>query len=235
MSSMPCPKGNHHVLQAKRWPSPGDLQVHRGASEAIQRRGNVPSSWGCSQWLLRVASRTCFKRGQEDSRLLRLIRASFSASHGIYGAPRVFLDLREGGETCSKHRVARLMRENGIASRSRLSNQACIDRQAVGLNSESASAAVHGHAPEQGVGYRHHLHPNMARLALPGCGDGLVFPQDHRLVDEPDDPSRARSRCRSKGGPTPPPESTLIHSDQGTQYGSDAWRRFCKSNQLDRA
>jgi putative transposase len=26
---------------------------------------------------------------------------------------------------------------------------------------------------------------------------------------------------------------TLIHSDQGTQYGSDAWRRFCKANRLE--
>jgi putative transposase len=46
--------------------------------------------------------------------LLRLIRASFVASHGIYGSLRVFLDLREAGETCSKHRVARLMREHGL-------------------------------------------------------------------------------------------------------------------------
>lgn len=56
-------------------------------------------------------------RAQEDVRLLRLIRASFVASHGIYGSPRVFLDLREAGETCSKHRVARLMRVNGIQAR----------------------------------------------------------------------------------------------------------------------
>jgi putative transposase len=53
-------------------------------------------------------------RAQEDERLLRLIRASFLASHGIYGAPRILLDLRERGETCSKHRVERLMRENGL-------------------------------------------------------------------------------------------------------------------------
>ena len=53
-------------------------------------------------------------RAIEDKRLLRLIRASFAASQGVYGAPRVFLDLREAGETCSKHRVARLMRENDI-------------------------------------------------------------------------------------------------------------------------
>lgn len=46
-----------------------------------------------------------------------LIRASFAASHGISGAPRVFLDLREAGETCSKHRVARLMRVNKIRPR----------------------------------------------------------------------------------------------------------------------
>lgn len=29
------------------------------------------------------------------------------------------------------------------------------------------------------------------------------------------------------------PRRALIHSDQGTQYGSDAWRRFCKTNHLE--
>src|SRR4029450_5447666 len=29
------------------------------------------------------------------------------------------------------------------------------------------------------------------------------------------------------------PRGTLIHSDQGTQYGSDAWRSFCRSNHLE--
>lgn len=53
-------------------------------------------------------------RAKEDQRLLRLIRASYQASHGVYRARRVFLDLREAGETCSRHRVERLMRENGI-------------------------------------------------------------------------------------------------------------------------
>jgi len=54
------------------------------------------------------------ERAREDARLLRLIRASYAASHGVYGARRVLLDLREAGETCSKHRVARLMRVNKI-------------------------------------------------------------------------------------------------------------------------
>ncbi len=29
------------------------------------------------------------------------------------------------------------------------------------------------------------------------------------------------------------PRGTIIHSDQGTQYGSDAWRRFCSANRLE--
>jgi putative transposase len=29
------------------------------------------------------------------------------------------------------------------------------------------------------------------------------------------------------------PRGTLIHSDQGGQYGSDAWRRFCRSSHLE--
>jgi putative transposase len=62
---------------------------------------------GYYAWLLQPVS----TRAQEDARLLRLIRASLVASHSIYGAPRVFLDLREAGATCSKHRVARLMRQ----------------------------------------------------------------------------------------------------------------------------
>ncbi len=66
---------------------------------------------GYYDWLREPVS----NHAQEDARLLRLIRASFIASHGIYGAPRVFLDLREAGETCSKHRVARLMRESPSA------------------------------------------------------------------------------------------------------------------------
>lgn len=48
---------------------------------------------GHYDWLQQPIS----NRAQEDARLLRLIRASFVASHGIYGAPRVFLDLREAG------------------------------------------------------------------------------------------------------------------------------------------
>lgn len=29
------------------------------------------------------------------------------------------------------------------------------------------------------------------------------------------------------------PRGTIVHSDQGGQYGSDDWRRFCRTNRLE--
>jgi len=87
------------------------IQAHRDrytVQTMCRVLGVAPS--GYYEWLQQPIS----NRAEEDARLLRLIRASFIASHGIYGAPRVFLDLREAGETCSKHRVARLMREANL-------------------------------------------------------------------------------------------------------------------------
>src|SRR3954447_4689810 len=87
------------------------IKAHRNKHtvQAMCRLLGVAPS-GYYAWLAHPMS----DRAQEDARLLRLIRASFAASQGIYGAPRVFLDLREAGEACSKHRVARLMRENRL-------------------------------------------------------------------------------------------------------------------------
>lgn len=50
----------------------------------------------------------------EDGRLFELIRHSYIGSGRVYGAPRVFGDLREAGETCGHNRVARIMRINRI-------------------------------------------------------------------------------------------------------------------------
>jgi len=50
--------------------------------------------------------------GQEKGLFVEGEWISGGTSHGIYRAPRVFIDLREVGEKCSKHRVMRLMRVN---------------------------------------------------------------------------------------------------------------------------
>ena len=56
-------------------------------------------------------------RSREDRRLLTKIRASHERSRSTYGAQRIHADLREDGERCGRHRVARLMREDGLVAR----------------------------------------------------------------------------------------------------------------------
>jgi putative transposase len=172
-------------------------------------------------------------RALEDARLGRLIRASFVASQGIHGAPRVFLDLREAGETCSKHRVARLMREQRLRE-------------------------LHGYRTRRwSVGKPAILIPNLLQRRFTVTRPNRAWVTDityvrtwqgwlylavvmdlfsRKIIGWAARPTIHRElvldavlmavRARR-------PRGTLIHSDQGTQYGSDAWRRFCRSNRLE--
>ncbi len=54
------------------------------------------------------------KRAIEDQRLLKLIKEFYIASSATYGSPWIHRDLRDAGEICSVHRVARIMRENKL-------------------------------------------------------------------------------------------------------------------------
>jgi len=189
--------------------------------------GVAPS--GYYDWLQQPIS----NRAQEDARLLRLIRASFVASQGVYGAPRVFLDLREAGETCSKHRVMRLMRVNNL----RALHGYRTRRWSVG----KPSVLIPNILKRQFTVTR----PNKARvtdITYIRTWQGWLYLAvvmdlfSRRIVGWATGPSIRREvvldavlmavrRRRPRG--------TLVHSDQGTQFGSDAWRRFCRSNHLE--
>ena len=172
-------------------------------------------------------------RAQEDARLLRLIRASFTASQGIYGAPRVFLDLREAGETCSKHRVARLMRENRLrALHGYRTRRWSVGKPAVlipNLLQRQFTVTRPNKAwvtdltyirTWQGWLYLAVVMDLFSRKVV-GWSAGPIIHRELVL----DAVLMAVRRRRPRG--------TMIHSDQGTQYGCDAWRRFCHSNRLE--
>lgn len=72
------------------------IKAHRSEFDrAVRYRLLDVSRSGFYKWLRNPLS----DRALEDQRLLSLIRAAYTASHGVYGAPRTFLDLREAGET----------------------------------------------------------------------------------------------------------------------------------------
>jgi putative transposase len=65
-------------------------------------------------WRARAASPS--RRQREDAELLERINKIRSAHEfaATYGSPRVGLELRHQGARCSRKRVERIMRENGL-------------------------------------------------------------------------------------------------------------------------
>jgi putative transposase len=60
------------------------------------------------------------QRKREDAQLSSHIRQIFVSHREVYGSPRMHAQLADQGYRCSRKRIARLMRENGItASRKR--------------------------------------------------------------------------------------------------------------------
>ena len=206
------------------------IKAHRKLfpTEVMCRELGVAPS-GYYQWLKCPQS----ARAVEDARLLRLIRASFKASQGVYGAPRVFLDLREAGETCSKHRVARLMRADGLRAlhgyRTRrwevgkpaVLTPNLLERQFSPTKANAAWATDITYIRTwQGWLYLAVVIDLFSRKVV-GWAAG---PTIHRELVLDALASAVKQRR---------PRGTIIHSDQGVQFGSDAWRRFCRANHLE--
>ncbi len=155
------------------------------------------------------------------------------ASGGIYGSPRVFADLREAGEKCGKHRVERIMRNHKIK-------------------------AIRGYrSPKAVKGRPSILAPNRVNREFTVDAPDLVWVTDITYIRTwqgwlylavvLDLHSRAVVGWSMK--PTiakevvldalmmavwrrKPTQEVIVHSDQGSQYGSDDWKRFCDANKL---
>lgn len=90
-----------------------------------KHRGVWPVSWMCEAlgvsrsgfhaWLTRSPS----ARSRDDDVLARHIQASFLLSDRTYGARRVWRDVLAQGFACGLHRVERLMRARGLRARPR--------------------------------------------------------------------------------------------------------------------
>ncbi len=68
------------------------------------------SASGYYAWKARITSR----RQREDLVFLAHIRSHFTCSNETYGSPRMHAELKAQGLSIGRHRVARLMRDNGL-------------------------------------------------------------------------------------------------------------------------
>ena len=87
---------------------------HRNAHDVgLMCQALAVSRSGFYAWIDRPPS----EQEKESRRLVDRIRVVHAESRRLYGSPRVHADLVEQGETCGRKRVARLMREAGIQAR----------------------------------------------------------------------------------------------------------------------
>lgn len=184
---------------------------------------------GFYQWVQKPMS----DRALEDQRLLVLIRDSYTASGKVYGSPRVFGDLREAGEQCGKHRVARLMRTHQIkAIRGYKTPRRIAGRPSI-VSPDRLNREFTVQAPDQAwVTDITYIRTWQGWLYLAVVLDLYA----RKVVGWSMKPTLARELVLDallmavwRRKPTQP---VIVHSDQGSQYGSDDWIRFCRSHGL---
>jgi len=72
-------------------------------------------------------------REQENQILVGHIRKEYKTSRQTYGSPRIWAALQGQGVTCGRHRVARLMRKEGISPKKRRSSHPVTTQRQPGV------------------------------------------------------------------------------------------------------
>jgi putative transposase len=174
------------------------------------------------------------KRSIEDRRLLGLIRASFEASQGIYGSKRIFCDLREVGETCGVHRVARIMRAHKIAAlrgyKSHRFHYHKPAKAAPNRLSQQFSMQMPDEAWVTDITYIRTFQGWLYLAVVLDLFSRKVIGWSMKSTLGKEIVLDAILMAVWRRKPTKP---VIIHSDQGSQYSSDEWKRFCAQHQLE--
>jgi len=91
----------------------GDHAGEFGVEQMCKVLGIVRS--GYYAWV----QRTPGVRALANQELMKQIRVEFQASRKTYGSPRIQVTLKRKGMACGRHRVARLMRLDGLCARAK--------------------------------------------------------------------------------------------------------------------
>lgn len=185
---------------------------------------------GFYKWLYQPLS----DRAVEDQRLLVKIKESYIASGGVYGSRRVFADLREAGETCGIHRVEKIMKANKIqAIRGYKKPRHLAGRPSIIAPNRLNREFTVDQPDSTWVTDITYLRTWQGWLYLAV----VIDLHSRKVVGWSMKPTLARELVldallmaiwRRK-----PQRAVIVHSDQGSQYGSDDWQRFCRSHNLE--
>ncbi|MFL1491072.1 MULTISPECIES: IS3 family transposase [Pseudomonas] len=173
-------------------------------------------------------------RAKDDQRLLGLIKHSWLESGGVYGYRKIHDDLREVGESCGRHRVARLMRLEGLRS------QTGYRRRPGKYGGKPAVASPNLLKRQFDV-----REPNkvwVTDITYIRTYEGWLYlavvldlfsrqiigwSMKSQMTSDVAIDALLMAVWRRK-----PKQEVMIHSDQGSQYSSSDWRSFLKANNL---
>jgi putative transposase len=173
------------------------------------------------------------RRAIEDERILRKIRTSYQASEGVYGSPRIHRDLREDGERCGEQKVARLMRFNGLRAirgykkpRYRVGKPAMV---APNRLEQNFSVAAPDRVWTTDITYIRTFEGWLYLAVVVDLYSRIVVGWSMKSALTRELVLDALLMAIWRRRPTHP---VIVHSDQGSQYGSDDTVRFCKDHGL---
>jgi putative transposase len=157
------------------------------------------------------------------------IREFYDQSTGIYGSPRIFFDLKEAGVACSENRVARLMRAAQIKSvRGYKRPRYKVGKPAQVAPNQLERQFQHDEPDHAWVTDITYIRTHEGWLYLAAVLDlhsraVVGWSMGARMQTSLVLDALTMAVWRRK-----PKDSVIIHSDQGSQFGSDEFNRWCK-------
>ncbi|EOY9172691.1 TPA: IS3 family transposase [Raoultella ornithinolytica] len=172
-------------------------------------------------------------RDKDNQRLLTLIRDSYSLSGGVYGYRRVHGDLNEIGETCGKNRVGRIMQLNRIkAVRGYKAPRRIAGRPSVVAPNRVQRQFTVVRANQVWVADITYIRTWQGWLYLAVVIDLFARNEVGWSMKPTLSRELALDALMMAVWRRKPDSEVIVHSDQGSQYGSDDWQRFCRANNL---
>ncbi|HAT2497352.1 MULTISPECIES: IS3 family transposase [Aeromonas] len=185
---------------------------------------------GFYAWLKQPVS----PRQQEDERLIGLVKQSWLESGAVYGYRKIHRDLRDAGEGCGMHRVAKLMTREGLRS------QTGYQRRKGHYGGKSTQAAPNTLARQFKVPA-----PNISwvtDITYIRTQEGWLYlavvldlfsrqivgwAMKSRMTADLAVDALLMAVWRRK-----PKQPVLVHSDQGSQFTGGEWQDFLKTHNL---
>ena len=173
-------------------------------------------------------------RAKDDQRLSGLLKQAWLESGGVYGYRKLTLDMRDLGERCGKHRVARLLKLEGLRSQTGY-------RRRPGMRGGKPAVVAPNHLQRQFTVAR----PNQSWVT------DITYIRTHEgwlylaiVVDlfsrqvvgwsmgSRIDTSLVLDALLMALWRRQPKEAVTVHSDQGCQFTGHEWQTFLRDHNL---